>query len=738
MKAVNRARIVSWLPFGVGHTKPHHYREILKVIWENRDSLPYAWRILRQGVCDGCSLGPAGLRDDTLDGVHLCMTRLKLLRLNTMPGLDPGALADVGRLRRMTGEQLRALGRLPYPMLRCRGEKGFRRILWNEGLELAAEPLRSANPRRLAFYTTSRGLTNEVYYVAQKLCRLLGSNNIDNAARLCHAASTVALKQSIGAGAATCSYTDWIGADLLILFGSDAANNQPVALKYFYYAKQRGARIVVVNPYREPGLENYWIPSVVKSALFGTRLMDDHFPVRVGGDIAFVNGVLKYLIARGYADEKFINEHTTGFGELKSALQRQAWEDLERSSGVSREEMARFAELYGQAKSAVFIWSMGLTQHRFGVQNVKAVVNLALARGMLGRPDCGLVPVRGHSGVQGAAECGAVPFEFPGGFPVDEETARRFTQVWGFPVPSWRGLSAAEIIDAAHQGEMDFLYIVGGNFLETLPEPGYVGEALERVPVRVHQDIFVNSAMLADAAKYVLLLPAQTRYEQRGGGTSTSTERRIRFTPEIHGPKVGEARPEWEILGQVGERALPDPLCSHIHYDSADSIRREMGRVMPLYAGIENLKKEGDSLQWGGPILMKGGVCAKMPDGRARFTPLEPPDNLVGDGCFYLATRRGKQFNTMLFGDRDPLTGSKRRDDVFISPEDAARLGLRQGDPVLVKSEVGEMRGVCRLAPVKAGTLQAFFPEANVLLRRRLDPESGEPDYNAVVTLASL
>ncbi|MBI4481379.1 MAG: molybdopterin-dependent oxidoreductase, partial [Acidobacteria bacterium] len=376
---MNRAKIVSWVPFGIGHTKPNHYWEIAKVLWENRDNLPYAWRILRHGVCDGCSLGPAGLHDSAMKGIHLCMTRLKLLRLNTMPALDPERMGDIERLRRMSGEQLRVLGRLPYPFLRKRGEPGFRRISWEEALELAAAPLRRTDPHRIAFYTTSRGLTNEVYYVAQKLARLLGSNNVDNAARLCHAASTVALKQTIGAGAATCSYPDWIGTDLLVLFGTDIANNQPVALKYFYYARQRGARIVVVNPYREPGLEHYWVPSVVKSALFGTRMMDDYFPVHIGGDIAFINGVLKHLIARGAIDGRFIEEHTTGFEELRSTLERQSWEELERSSGLSRQEMMRFADLYAGVKNTVFIWSMGLAQHRFGVQNVQAVVNLALA-----------------------------------------------------------------------------------------------------------------------------------------------------------------------------------------------------------------------------------------------------------------------------------------------------------------------------------------------------------------------
>jgi len=584
-------------------------------------------------------------------------------------------------------------------------------------------------------------MTNETYYVAQKVARLLGTNNIDNAARLCHAASTTALKQSVGVGAATCSYTDWIGTDLIVLLGTDAANNQPVSTKYFYLAKQNGARIVVVNPYREPGLERYWVPSVVKSALFGTRLADDFFPVRVGGDIGFLNGVLKLLIERDWIDHAFIAEHTAGFEEVKAAVSCQSWEELEQASGTTREQMLKLAEFYAGVKNAVFIWSMGLTQHTFGVQNVQAVVNLALARGMIGRPNAGLVPVRGHSGVQGAAECGSVPNSFPGGFPVNEENAKRFGELWGHQLPSWRGMSAGEMLESADRGELDVFYVAGGNFLETMPEPRRMRRALERVPFRIHQDLIVNSSMLAEPCEWVLLLPGQTRYEQKGGGTLTSTERRIRFSPEIPGPRIGEAMAEWEIFMRVGEAALGPEKRHLAHFDSADAIRAEMERAMPMYRGIASLHQEGASVQYGGQLLCANGVCANLPGGRARFSVVAPPrlESPAGAGAegnhFYLATRRGKQFNSMVFDSRDSLTGSKRRDEIFICAEDATRLGLAEGNAVRLCSPVGEMRGVCRIAPVVSGTLQAFWPEANVLIRSRFDPASLEPDYNAWVTL---
>ena len=237
-----------------------------RIFWSHRRNLPYAWRLLSKGVCDGCALGVAGFHDWTIEGVHLCTTRLELLQINTMRALDPKLLEDVPALRELDGAELRNLGRLPYPMLRRRGEDGFTRISWDEALDLVADRMRSAPPSRSALYLTARGITNEVYYVAQKFMRYIGTNNVDNAARVCHAPSTVALKATIGLGATTCSYTDVINSNLIVLFGANVANAQPVFMKYLYLARRRGAKVLVVNPFREPGLEHYWVPSNLESA----------------------------------------------------------------------------------------------------------------------------------------------------------------------------------------------------------------------------------------------------------------------------------------------------------------------------------------------------------------------------------------------------------------------------------------------------------------------------------------
>jgi molybdopterin-dependent oxidoreductase alpha subunit len=729
-----RRQWVSLIPYGLTEQHPNAYKDIAAVLWENRDNLGYAWRILNHGCCDGCSLGTKGMRDWTMKGVHLCAVRLQLLRLNTMPAMDWRTLENVDSLRQMSEKQLRKLGRLAVPMIRRHGEKGFRRVTWDEALTTAAGALRPLDPHRIAWYLTSRGLTNEAYYAHQKVARFLGTNHVDTSARICHAPSTAALNATVGCAATTCSYSDWIGSDLIVFVGSNPANNQPVTTKYLYYAKQAGTKVFVVNPYLEPGLEHYWVPSVVRSALFGTRIMDDFFPVHTGGDIPFFYGVLKLLIENDWVDREFIAARTVGWPELETKVRSLSWEELERGSGLARADMFRFAEAFGKARSAVIVWSMGITQHRYGSDNVRAIVNLQLAKGNVGRPHTGLMPIRGHSGVQGGAEMGGMPGAYVMGSAATEENARRFAQpeMWGFEPPAWKGLSAAQMVLAAERGEIDALWQSGGNFKQTLPEPELVHRALGRIKVRIHQDIVPNSTMLVDPAETVVLLPARTRYEQRGGGTETSTERRVIYSPEIPGPRIEETRDEWEIPVLVARKLDPERAKVIFPWNDTQDIRDEIDRVCPSYKGIASLRNEGDSFQYGGPHLLTQSFLTA--DGKGHFTAVDLPEETVPQGQFLLSTRRGKQFNSMVLADKDPLTGGMR-DAIFISQEDAHRLGLHNGQAITLRNELGELHGRVKIDRIKPRCLQAHWPEANVLIPAgRLDP-SGVPDYNATVEL---
>jgi molybdopterin-dependent oxidoreductase alpha subunit len=707
-------------PFGIGEQHPNNFREVFRAIWENRDNLDYAYRILDQGVCDGCSLGTSGMKDWTITGQHLCNIRLRLLRLNTMPALDGELLQDVKALQSQRSRDLRGLGRIPYPMIRRREEPGFRRISWEEALTLIADRIKASQPEHIYFYMTSRGVPNETYYAAQKAVRALGTNNIDNAARICHSPSTFALKAALGVAATTCSYNDLIGTDLVVFFGSNVANNQPVMMKYLYYARKAGTKVAVVNPYREPAMERYWVPSDVESALFGTKISEQFFQVQASGDIAFLHGTLKHMIGEGWLNEDFIRSHSAGFEELRSLLNQFSWEQLEAACGVSPARMRDFARLLAGAERAVFVWGMGITQHTCGEENVHAIVNLALARGFVGREGCGLMPIRGHSGVQGGAEMGAYATIFPGGLPINEENAAKLSKQWGFSVPKQPGLTVPEMLELALQRELEVLWSMGGDFREVMPNPELVESGLKTIPLRVHQDIVISSQMLVEPDDTVVLLPSTTRYEIPGGVTETSTERRVIFSPEIPGPRIDEARSEWEVFLDVARRLRPE-LADKLTLAGTAEIREEIARIIPFYDGIQNLKKKGDSFQYGGPMLCAGWKFP-TPDGKAHFKAVNLPQVEVPAGAFRVVTRRGKQFNSMVHEDIDASTAATRN-GVLMNPLDARRLGLLSGEHVRLHNDFGSYDGIVFLAPVTTGTLEVHWPEGNVLV----DPKARSP-----------
>lgn len=731
----DRAREGSRVPFGIGETKPRHYLEMGRILWENKAKLPYAWRVLNDGVCDGCALGTTGLHDWTIEGTHLCLVRLNLLRLNTMGPFPKRTLDDVDALAKLDGKALRELGRIPHPYRRRRGERGFTRVSWDEALAGIGAKLGAYDPHRCALYMTSRGLTNEVYYAAQKAWRALGSPHVDNAARLCHSPSTAAMKKTLGVAASTCSYRDWYDADLIVFWGSNPANDQPVALKYLYEAKKRGARVLCVNTYEEPGMKRYWIPSNTDSAVFGTDITDRFVHVGAGGDLALAWAVMKILIGRRAVDRAFVDAHTEGFAEVEEALRDWDTDELIAMSGASHADVIALADAIAEAETGVHVWSMGLTQHTHGTDTVAAVCQLGLAKGWVGREGCGLMPIRGHSGVQGGAEMGAYATVFPGR-PIGERGADELEQLWGFRPPAEVGLDTVAMLEAAEVRVLQALYAVGGNFLDTLPDPAGVQRALASVPLRIHQDLFLTTAMLVEPEDEVYLLPAKTRYEHEGGVTETTTERRVVFSPHVPGHRVGEAREEWRILVDVVKAARPENAAA-LDFPDAAAIREDIARTIPAYAEIRHLKAKGDQFQRGGERTCEGGRFP-TPSGKGQFVWAAPPDRSLPEGKLHLATRRGKQFNSLVQKEVDQLTGAAR-DHIFLSRRDAKRLGLSHDQAVMVKSEFGQMRARVFEARITPGSAQMHWPEANVLIPAgRRDPGGLVPDYNTVVEVLPL
>ncbi|WP_404407965.1 FdhF/YdeP family oxidoreductase [Jeotgalibacillus malaysiensis] len=737
---------VSKVPFGVGKIKPHHFTDTAKIAWKNRDNLGYATSIITKGVCDGCALGVSGLYDQTLKGPHVCTTRLNVLRLNTMPAVKPDILhADIDELRKYSSAELRELGRIPYPLIRRPGERTFSRLDWDEAMDIIAAKMKKLDPKQYAFFLTARGITNESYYVAGKVARFLGTNHIDNASRICHSPSKTAMKRSIGVGASTSNYLDWIGTDVLLFWGSVASNSSPVSTKYMLAAKKKGTKIIVVNPYREPAMDNYWVPSNMESAMFGTKIADDFYQVNIGGDIAFMHGIMKHWFEMEQEKEgsainhSFVQEHVNGYEELKQTVADQSWEDIIESSGVPKERIIELSTLLANSKNAVYAWALGLTMHSFATDNISQVANLALLRGHLGREYAGLMPFRGHSSVQGSGEMGADPFVLPGS-DFNDANIERMEKLWNFDIPKWQGDIVGVTLENAvlpedHERKIKLYYLSGGNFLETMPDPDFVEQALSELDIRVHQDIILNTSTLVDAKEAVIVLPAKTRYEQEGGGTSTSTERMVYFSPELEGNKnqVEEARAEWKIYIDLAKRVKPE-TAHLVDFKDGQSIRDEIAKANTNYDGVQHLKKQGDVFQWGGAWLCEDGICP-TPDGKGNLISVDIPDLGKKDGQFVVTSRRGKQFNSMVYKEKDPFNNAGRY-DVLMNAEDGRRLSIAEGEGIVVYNGFGVFQGRAKFVDIAKGNLEVHFPEGNFLLPRgRYEKYAGIPDYNITVTV---
>lgn len=622
--------VASLVPFGLGQPKAHDYRTLAAALWESRDRLGQAARILTLGVCDGCALGPRGLRDDVSDGLHLCATRLRQLRRHTMPALAPADLLDMGRLRRMDAAALLGLGRISQPYVYARGDRGFRRASWDEATTLLGEAAAPLPPERLGFLA-GPAASDEATYTLAKAARLLGTNNLGLCAPVRGATRLDALEATLGCAASTCSVSDLVGADLVLLLGADLVRDQPDIARTLAEAKRRGTRVVVLGPTLEPELEATWVPSEPSSALFGTRLMDDHVPIRPGGEAAFLSGVLKGVEEAGAIDPTFIGRATLGWERTREQLRALSWEALEGAAGASRREMVWVSELCARARSGVSVYAMASADAAPADATLRALANLHLARGLLGQPKCGILPLRGSFN-EGADALGMGPRHLPGPIALDGAAAAALAQTWGFPVPATPGHGAAGMLEAARQRELALLYVMGGDLGRAVPETERLEAALGQVQVRVHQDTVLTPASLVEPGALLVLLPEQSRYEQRGGATITSAERRVRFSPELADAPAPElCRPAWEIPCLFAMACKP-ALANALTYTGAAGIRAEIAAVVPRYAGIERLGQAGDWVQWGGPQLYADGDFSAMPEGRACFSALPLPASAAEPG----------------------------------------------------------------------------------------------------------
>ena len=518
----------------------------------------------------------------------------------------------------------------------------------------------------------------------------------------------------------TNSIADIAEADVLLVTGSNTTETHPViSLQMKKAVRQRGAQLILLDPRK------------IELAQFANL----HLRHRPGTDVAVINAMAQVILAEGLQDQDFIEARCEGFQAYAQALAEWTPERAEAISGVPAQQIAEAARLYAGARAASIFWAMGITQHISGTDNVKALANLALLTGNLGRPGTGLNPLRGQNNVQGACDMGGLPNVFPGYQPVtDESNRRKFAQAWGVPfdkLSATPGLTVTEIMDGALEGTIKALFIMGENPMLTDPNLGHVGEALAALPFLVVQDLFPSETTeFAD-----VVLPAAGFTER--AGTYTNSERRVQLVrPAL--PPLADSRPDWVILCQ-----LANGMGAGWAYDSPQQIFQEMAELTPQYAGLSHARLEAGGLQWPCPLPDHPGTpilhAHQFTRGKGLFSPVDyvPPAEPT-DEQYPLVLSTGRvlfHWHGGTLSRRSPgLDGLAPEAELEIHPQDAGRLGIVQGAPVAVRSRRGEVRArarITRRSPPGTVFLTFHYAEApaNRLTGSAVDPVAKIPEY---------
>ncbi|MGA4688717.1 FdhF/YdeP family oxidoreductase [Rhodococcus sp. AB351] len=633
-------------------------------------------------------------------------------------------------------------GRITHPMVKRPGATHYTPIEWDEAFALIGEQLKSLDsPDQATFYTSGRA-SNEAAFVYQLFARAFGTNNLPDCSNMCHESTSIALQESIGIGKASVILDDVHNAELIILQGQNPGTNHPRMLTALEEAKQNGAKILTINPLREAGLVNFRNPQTPRGVLGrGTDLSDLHLSIKVNGDLALLQAFGSLLVEWDALDHDFVQQYTRGFDEWAEHVRDVDWDEVVAATGLSRQQITEAAQMLRRSKATVFCWAMGLTQHRNAVATIKEICNLAFAQGNIGKPGAGLMPVRGHSNVQGDRTMG-----------IWERAPQSFLDAiekeFGFDPPRENGYDTVDSIKAMRDGKVRFFLGLGGNFVQAAPDTGVTAEAMAGIDMTVHISTKPNRSHLV-CGRTALILPTLGRTDkdvQASGPQFVSVEDTTCAVHASRGPLKPPSehlRSEVAIITGIAEATLGDRygIDWKAMRDDYANIRSRISRVVPGCEGYEvNVRRPGGFIL---PHPPRDTRTFDTDSGKAEFavSPVEvvqvPPGHLL------LQTMRSHdQFNTTIYGLSDRYRGIEGgRRVVFMHRDDIAALGFDDGDFVdLFTRWDGDDRDRCakRFRIVEydlpRGSAAAYYPETNPLVP--LDStalKSNCPTYKSIV-----
>ena len=695
------------------------------------------WNVLNsKNVCKTCALGmggqSGGMRNEQGHWPEICKKSIQAMAADMQGEIHPEFFNrfSIDQLKNFSSREMERAGRTTTPLLLKPGDTHYKTIGWDEAFDLVERKLKKTEPQRSFFYFSGRS-SNEAGFLLQLFARVFGTNHINNCSYYCHQASGVGLTGSLGTGTATIELEDLDHCDLFFLIGSNPSSNHPRLLTKLKNIRRRGGKVIVINPVIEKGLVEFRVPSDPRSLLFGSKIASEYVQLRPGGDLALFSGLAKVVLEQGAVDSAFIDSFMEGYEDFKSNIQNLNWADIELGSGLSQQEIEFVGHHYIKAKDVVFGWCMGITHHAHGAASVQHIANLALLRGMVGRKHAGLLPIRGHSNVQGMGSMAVTPA-------LKTAVFERLTAE-GVNVPSMKGYDTMACIQAASNKEMDFAFCLGGNLYGSNPDSKTVARAFSNIDTVVYLSTSLNTGHAWGTGKETIILPVLARDEER---QSTTQESMFNFVRLSDGgiSRHENLRSEVEVISEIAARVLGnDDIFHWSKLENHNSIRKLIAQIIPGFESMDKIGKTKNEFHIPGRLLHNPTFPTESGKAKFIYHPIPNLNQLQENEFHLLSVRSEGQFNTVVYEEEDLYRGQERRDVVMMNKEDMMHMGLIKDDLVAVKSETGQIDNMlARPFDIKRGTVLMYYPEANALISQKVDPMSRTPGFKSAIVSVGL
>jgi len=697
------------------------------------------WKAMRsRNACKTCALGMGGQKGGMVNESghfpEVCKKSMQAMVADMQGAIQADFWQEYtpDHLKSFTPRELEHCGRLVEPVVFTRDAGRYTPISWDDAFGRIANKLAELTADETFWYFSGRS-SNEAGFLLQMFARLYGTNNVNNCSYYCHQASGVGLTSVTGSGTATLVLEDLDEADLVFVIGGNPASNHPRIMRTLMEIRRRGGKVIVVNPIVETGMVNFSVPSDVRSLLFGSEIASQYVQPHIGGDLAMIYGIAKRILEMGSHDEAFLTQHCNGWPEFRAHLEKLSWNEITSKSGVAKDDIDAMAESYAAAKNAVFSWTMGITHHAHGVQNVQAIAALALLRHMVGRPGAGLLPIRGHSNVQGIGSVGVTP-------KLKDAIFSNLQQHFGVELPTQPGRDTMDCMEGAAAGELKFGFSLGGNLYGSNPDASFAQQALENLDMLVYMSTTLNTGHAFGVGRETLILPVQARDEESQATTQESMFNYVRLSDggpqRLVGPKS-----EVEVIAEIADRVARQRGDANglaaVDWNSMQhtgNIRQAIASIVPGFSAMGNIDQTKQEFQINGRTFHQPKFATS--DGRANLHASDLPElRGEGDQLRVMTIRSEGQFNTVVYEDDDLYRGVEGRNVILMHPDDLSSRNFSDGQCVAVQGPAGTMRGVRATAfeNVRAGNAAMYFPEANVLVNRKLDPDSKTPAFKCVL-----